>query len=509
MNNLADKLILNYDKFPEKIILIQDERKYTYSDLYLRVILLKNYLRDNGLKENSKILILQTMSIELYIILLAIWSIGAIPCFMDAGFIKNNINNNEFEDISAIIGNTKYLLYSNINKNLKNLKLKINSNIIEKLAKNETLTSILGKEEFEIVEVEKDFPAIYTYTSGSTGKPKVISRTHDFLLTQAQILEENLNYEDTDIELSTVPVFTLSNLYYGVTTVIADMNYSNLEKTNGSKLITQIEKNRINRIMCSPGLISIITDYCIKNNLEISYKTKVFTGGGAVFLDLIEKIKKVFLDTTICTIYGSSEAEPIAMLNIDDMDETDIKETIEGKGILAGKIIGVDDCKTIEIGQEKIGTITKERLSELESPIGEIIVAGKNVLEGYVNGIGDAENKIKVGDVVYHRTGDVGEIDEKGRLWLKGRIKNPYFGIEASLHCQLNIGKTAILKENNELILVLESSEGISEEKIREAINFINIDKIVYISSIPVDKRHGSKVDYKELLSNLKFNHII
>ena len=509
MNNLADKLILNYDKFPEKIILIQDERKYTYSDLYLRVILLKNYLRDNGLKENSKILILQTMSIELYIILLAIWSIGAIPCFMDAGFIKNNINNNEFEEINAIIGNTKYLLYSNINKNLNKLKIKINSNIIEKLAKNETLTSILGKEELEITEVEKDYPAIYTYTSGSTGKPKVISRTHDFLLTQAQILEENLNYEDNDIELSTVPVFTLSNLYYGVTTVIADMNYSNLEKTNGSKLITQIEKNRINRIMCSPGLIRIITDYCIKNNLEISYKTKVFTGGGAVFQDLIEKIKKVFLDTTIFTIYGSSEAEPIAMLDINDMDETDIKETIEGKGILAGKIIGVDDCKTIEIGQEKIGTITKERLSELESPIGEIIVAGKNVLEGYVNGIGDAENKIKVGDVVYHRTGDVGEIDEKGRLWLKGRIKNPYFGIEASLHCQLNIGKTAILKENNKLILVLESSEGISEEKIREAINFINIDKIVYISSIPVDKRHGSKVDYKELLSNLKFNHII
>ena len=509
MNNLADKLILNYDKFPEKIILIQDERKYTYSDLYLRVILLKNYLRDNGLKENSKILILQTMSIELYIILLAIWSIGAIPCFMDAGFIKNNINNNEFEEINAIIGNTKYLLYSNINKNLNKLKIKINSNIIEKLAKNETLTSILGKEELEITEVEKDYPAIYTYTSGSTGKPKVISRTHDFLLTQAQILEENLNYEDNDIELSTVPVFTLSNLYYGVTTVIADMNYSNLEKTNGSKLITQIEKNRINRIMCSPGLIRIITDYCIKNNLEISYKTKVFTGGGAVFQDLIEKIKKVFLDTTIFTIYGSSEAEPIAMLDINDMDETDIKETIEGKGILAGKIIGVDDCKTIEIGQEKIGTITKERLSELESPIGEIIVAGKNVLEGYVNGIGDAENKIKVGDVVYHRTGDVGEIDEKGRLWLKGRIKNPYFGIEASLHCQLNIGKTAILKENNKLILVLESSEGISEEKIREAINFINIDKIVYISSIPVDRRHGSKVDYKELLSNLKFNHII
>ena len=254
MNNLAEKLILNYDKNPEKIILIQDEKKLAYADLYLRVVLFKNYLKNKGLKENSKVLILQTMSIELYVILLSVWSIGAIPCFMDAGFIKNNINQNEFDDIDCIIGSTKYLLYSNINKNLKKLSLKINSKEIEKLAKDESLTDILGKEEFEIKEVEKDFPAIYTYTSGSTGKPKVISRTHDFLLTQAEILSENLNYEDEDVELSTVPVFTLSNIYYGVTTVIADMNYSNLEKTNGSKLVDQIENNGINRIMCSPRI---------------------------------------------------------------------------------------------------------------------------------------------------------------------------------------------------------------------------------------------------------------
>ena len=142
--------------------------------------------------------------------------------------------------------------------------------------------------------------------------------------------------------------------------IIADMNYSNLEKTNGSKLIDQIQNNSINRIMCSPGLINIIVEYCIKNNIEIPYKTKIYTGGGAVYLDLIDNIKKVFKKCSINTIYGSSEAEPIAMLNIDDMSEEDIKDTINGKGILAGKIIGVSNCKTIETNKEIIGQITKE-----------------------------------------------------------------------------------------------------------------------------------------------------
>ena len=45
MNNLAGKLIENYDKNPEKLILVQGDEGLTYSDLYLRVILFKNYLK--------------------------------------------------------------------------------------------------------------------------------------------------------------------------------------------------------------------------------------------------------------------------------------------------------------------------------------------------------------------------------------------------------------------------------------------------------------------------------
>lgn len=44
---------------------------------------------------------------------------------------------------------------------------------------------------------------------------------------------------------------------------------------------------------------------------------------------------------------------------------------------------------------------------------GEIVVTGKNVLKGYVNGIGNKENKIKVENYIYHRTGDLGTFDEK------------------------------------------------------------------------------------------------
>ena len=89
MSNLAEKLIENYERYSERIILIQDDRQLSYGDLYLRTIMFKNYLKQKGISKGSKVLLLQEMSIELYVSLLALWAIGAVPCFMDAGFIRS------------------------------------------------------------------------------------------------------------------------------------------------------------------------------------------------------------------------------------------------------------------------------------------------------------------------------------------------------------------------------------------------------------------------------------
>lgn len=202
-NNLANKLIINYEKNSNKICLIQNREKLSYKDLYNRVLNYKEYFENTGIKKGQKILVLIPMSVELYSSLLALWTIGAIPCFMEAGFIKDNINKNNFGDIDGIIGNGKYILYSNINNNLKKLKIKININKIKILE---------NKSKLNIEKIEENYPAIMTYTSGTTGKPKIAVRTHEFLNIQGKILEDTINYGCCDVEISTMPIFTLSNI---------------------------------------------------------------------------------------------------------------------------------------------------------------------------------------------------------------------------------------------------------------------------------------------------------
>ena len=332
------------------------------------------------------------------------------------------------------------------------------------------------------------------------GTPKIAARSHKFLQIQGEILEKNLNYENTDIELSSVPIFTLSNINVGITTVIADCNYSSLEKSNSKKLVNQIDTNKINRIMASPGLLNII----MQEQNELKNVKKVFTGGGAIFLDFLKDLRKKFPNSKIVTLYGSTEAEPIAELDINEITKEDVEKTKNGYGILAGKIIGVQDCKIMKVQKGNIEPLTYNKFEELQTnSVGEIVVCGENVLQGYVNGIGDKENKIKVEDKIYHRTGDLGII-ENDRLWLRGRIKEPYFNIESALHAKFNMGKTAVFKYKEKIILVLERSNLVKTEDLISAINFEKIDEIKYVRKIPVDKRHSTKVDYKRLKKILK-----
>ena len=486
MNNLAEKLIHNYENNSDKVCLVQANEKLNYKELYEKVCGFKKVLIKNGITKGSKVLVLVPMSIELYVTLISLWTIGATPCFMDAGFIKSGMKNNEFDDIEAVVGIKKYLLYSVINKNLRS-KTKINVSQIKPVK----------LEELIIEEVEKDFPAIITYTSGSTGKPKIAARSHEFLLTQANILEKTLDYGPKDKELSSVPIFTLSNINVGITTVIADANYTSLEKSNPKALTEQFKF--INRIMAAPGLLEVIVKECERRKLKYSNVKKVFTGGGAVFVDLIRKLKEIFPNAKIVTIYGSTEAEPIAEQDVTNLTNDDIEHIRNGRGILAGNIIGVEECWLVDQTLKEIDDMTAEEFEKIKTTgVGEIVVTGKNVLKGYVNGVGDKENKFKVDGKVYHRTGDLGYIDQYGRLWLEGRKKSPFFNVEAALHTRTELGKTAIVKLNEKIYLVLEEKDQI-DPKVLDQIEFVKIESIIYVKKIPVDKRHSSKVDYNAL----------
>src|SRR5207248_1266087 len=120
---------------------------------------------------------------------------------------------------------------------------------------------------------------------------------------------------------------------------------------------------------------------------------------------------------------------------------------------------------------------------------GEIVVTGDHVLKGYLNGRGDAEMKFRVGDQVWHRTGDAGRVDEGGRLWLLGRCAARVgegdgalypFCVEAAATAWPGVARSAVVAVDGERVLVVEPESGERPDLggLREGLGWAGIGRV-------------------------------
>jgi acyl-CoA synthetase (AMP-forming)/AMP-acid ligase II len=140
--------------------------------------------------------------------------------------------------------------------------------------------------------------------------------------------------------------------------------------------------------------------------------------------------------------------------------------------------------------------------------VGEIVVSGEHVLSGYLHGTGDAETKFRVDGVVWHRTGDLGRLDVRGRLWLLGRASAAIqdqsgtlypFAVECAARQVAGVRSAALIAVDGQRILAMEA-ERESAEAARRSLAWAGLDEVRVMMSIPMDKRHNAKVDNVELL---------
>jgi len=346
-------------------------------------------------------------------------------------------------------------------------------------ANGEANGMIHGKVCRDSIAVEKlnaEHPAILTFTSGSTGDPNIAVRTHGFLINQYNVLCRHIDFSENHIDLGTLPVFTLASLAANMTTLLPDKSYKS--KISAENLAVKMEREGVTRAICSPALMANLLEHSRLPELKSAY-----LGGGPVYPSILEKMRE---DVDLHIVYGSTEAEPIAGMRWADVDAGDRNKIADGAGLLVGRVVSEVECRIDEDN--------------------EIQVSGETVLKGYLNGVGDSENKLREGDKVWHRTGDAGYFDEQGRLWLTGRVSQAIhdakgtlypFCVECILDARFGI-RGALIARNGERIVVIEKGAA-NPDEVLQALRSHHIARIISVNKIPMDKRHGAKIDYDRL----------
>jgi olefin beta-lactone synthetase len=487
-------------------------RRMTFAELEQAAAAMSAALFQTGLRPGDSVLLLHPMSVELYVVLIALFRAGLVAVFLDPSAGRSHLDECcRVHPPRGFIGSRRAHLLRFVSPALRRVPMKFSVN--RPVPGASTLRSDLrAADSSPIHSCDTDTPALIRFTSGSTGSPKAAMRTHGFLVEQQRVLARSLRLEPEEMDLTTLPVFVLANLAAGVASLIADADHRALEASDPAKIIRQIGRHRPQRFSTSPALLERLAAHCVATRTRLNGLEKVFTGGGPVFPDLLDQLNSIAPQADIVAVYGSTEAEPIAHIARNEMDGSDRDRMRSGHGLLAGFPDEAVHLRILcEDARPLSGEVTAAELDLVCAAAGQpgqIVVSGPHVQPGYLNGTGDAETKFAVNGTIWHKTGDAGYLDAHGRLWLLGRcsarIQDRHgglhpFQVECAARQHPGVRRTALVAHDNRRVLVVESDSEVDAAALRQHLAWARIDRIAVVRHLPVDQRHNAKIDYPAL----------
>jgi olefin beta-lactone synthetase len=330
-------------------------------------------------------------------------------------------------------------------------------------------------------------------------------------------LAASLELQPGTRDLTTLPVFVLANLASGVTSVLPDADLRSPGKIASRPVLEQIQRHKIQTTAASPAFISRLLDGQQRGGTLMPSLSRVYMGGAPVFPGLLRRASLAWPQAKIVAVYGSTEAEPMAEIAFSDISQADFDAMEQGQGLLTGPPVPSVSLRIIRsawgVPILPLDALAFERLVAPRGEPGEIVVAGGHVLPGYLNREGDTETKFEVDGVRWHRTGDVGYLDRAGRLWLLGRCSGKIqdergtlypFAVECAALQNPLVRRAALAAVDGRRVLALEAEKPVPTGDILRSLSWAQLDQVVSMDRIPVDKRHNAKIDYLALARKLK-----
>lgn len=251
------------------------------------------------------------------------------------------------------------------------------------------------------IAVRPDDPAFIVYTSGTTGRPKGCVLDQSNIAAMVWSIVNGLDFGEGVRSLLVLPLFHCNGLLAGtVAPLMLGGSVHIIPKFDPASFWDVVEQERPSYFSAVPTIFSILEAKTTRG-VDTSSLSFVICGAAPMSPDAISRFEARF-DVDMVEGYGLSECSVCATINRNDGSS---KPGTVGPA-LPGLQVGVKDPngRLLEAGQT-----------------GEVVVAGKTVMRGY---LGRPEATAEVLKDGWLHTGDVGYLDEDGYLVLVDRIKD-------------------------------------------------------------------------------------
>lgn len=434
------------------------QKATSFNELYEKTLKAQAYLKKNNYQRGDALLLFESPTADLYAFILASLGMGVRLLIIEPWMKGESINNILLKiQPKGIMTGALGKLVLRKSKEAKKIPHSFQSKVI-----NDSFDKL---ENIIVEQMDPNDHAILTFTSGTSGVPKGVHRKHQYLMDQAQILKKYLHYDQyPKLDLTVFTNVVLLNLTLGKGSLILPTTW---KKSNLAQLDNLPEEFAVDTTACGPAFL-----HQLLNSTKTLDLKSFHIGGALADTRLYDKVIERWPDAQMHHVYGSTEAEPVAL--------SDLKVAVE-----KSKENGY--FQTLYLGSP-IAEI------ELMHKDDSLWVSGKHVSPMYENDDkANKENKyLDDTNTLWHNMGDR-IAQSENELFYQGRAfqTQEEFKLEQNVYSFLQSSASFIKTLNGKTVLF---GEKLNKKKKQLKENFPEIDYIIH-RNIKRDVRHKARID--------------
>ncbi|NEU56662.1 long-chain-fatty-acid--CoA ligase [Halorussus sp. MSC15.2] len=271
---------------------------------------------------------------------------------------------------------------------------------------------------FRRPEMAEDEVVTINYTSGTTGDPKGVMRTHRTETLHAYVLSVHHELYDDDVYLWTLPMFHVNG--WGHIYAITGMGAKHVctRGVDAEGVVEAIRTEDVSFLCGAPTVLNMLVDYYEGNDrpeMTGDNDVRVTTAGSAPPEATIRAVEDEF-GWYLKHLYGLTETGPLVtisdarrLMGAEDDSRFALKKR-QGMGVLGTEVAVVDE--------------DGEDVPRDDSTIGEIVVRGNQVMDGYWNKPEATQRAFNERREGWFHTGDLAVIDDHGTVSIQDRKKD-------------------------------------------------------------------------------------
>ena len=514
---------------PERIALVSGSNG-SYSRWNFRELLANSNryaaaFSSRGVKRGDRVMLMVRPSMEFICLTFALFRIGAVVILIDPGMgYTNLLRCIASVEPAVLVAIPRVMLFSRLfSRPFTTVRTRICVGRSFGLL-GVSLAALCRKAlvtESDPVAADRDESAAIIFTTGSTGPPKGVQYSHGIFFSQLELIRDYYGIGKDDVDQPGFPLFGLFATALGATAVIPDMDPTRPARVDPSRFVRSILDWQVTYSFGSPAIWNVVGNYCLEQGITLPLR-KILMAGAPVPGELIKRLQQIMPpDGEIYTPYGATECLPVASITGREIVEHTWSQTRLGRGTCVGRPLPGMSIRIIEpVDGEIAGMSAARQLPEGE--IGEIVVRGPVVTRAYDHNPEETRlAKIIDQDGFRHRMGDMGFLDNQGRLWFCGRKAHrvltengPMYTIccEAIFNEHPQVLRSALVgvgapgAQQPVLIVELRESAGQTVHLFEELRDLARanpltaaIGQFLVHPSFPVDIRHNAKIFREKL----------